>query len=520
MSDPLFNDVTNLMHFETDAVSDVVADNWAYSVIGAGGGAGTGWSTVQWRYGAGSVAFFSGATAADYEQITTNPQEIDVTQAFTIEFSVYLTSLAQAGGIFLQGTGNQDNRFQMFVTNLGEISLYAATGGAANINTVTTALILTDTWYDIAVTYDGVNTCWVYVNGNPEVSVTGFQNYVSGNDVFRFGLARAQDVIRPTNGYIDEMRITQADRYGGVLYTPAEFPDQGLLAPPTIFLQPTDQFIPDGGDASFLCIAETTVGNLYQQWFLSPSTLLLGEKQPLLEFFDVPFEENGNQYYCIATDDGGSVQSDTVTLNVTGPPLEITSQPASVEVTEGSTATFSVVVGNVTGTANYQWKSDGLNVGTNSSVYTTGPTVAGDDGSIITVEVTDAATFVTSNNAILTVYVPIPYPDGFPCPTWQYGQQTTAFQRRTAFDNGWTRQRRQFDLTGTAIEFSFKVNTEQFAEFNDWIDTNGFNWFDIPLERFGGVKELKTARFISTVQFNYRKFDVIYCTISGEFKDE
>jgi len=71
-------------------------------------------------------------------------------------------------------------------------------------------------------------------------------------------------------------------------------------------------------------------------------------------------KRNGYQYYCKVNDDNGnSVNTDTVSLKVTSS-LKITSQPASITVSEGATAKFTVAA-NGTGLT-YQWywrKPDG-----------------------------------------------------------------------------------------------------------------------------------------------------------------
>ena len=84
------------------------------------------------------------------------------------------------------------------------------------------------------------------------------------------------------------------------------------------------------------------------------------------------------------------------------------SQPVSVTVPVGQTATFSVTA---TGTGNltFQWYKNGVLVpGANSSSYTTPATVAGDTGSLFTVIVSNSAGSVTSGPATLTVQLPPP----------------------------------------------------------------------------------------------------------------
>jgi hypothetical protein len=58
------------------------------------------------------------------------------------------------------------------------------------------------------------------------------------------------------------------------------------------------------------------------------------------------------------------------------------------------------------GTLTYQWKKNGVNVGTNASSYTTPATSASDDNAKFTVTVRNTAGSVTSNAATLTVNSP------------------------------------------------------------------------------------------------------------------
>jgi hypothetical protein len=83
-------------------------------------------------------------------------------------------------------------------------------------------------------------------------------------------------------------------------------------------------------------------------------------------------------------------------------------QPASVTVPLGQTATFAVTATG-TGPLTYQWFKNGLPIsGATSSTYTTPATVAGDSGSVFTVTVSNPAGSVTSGPATLTVQLPPP----------------------------------------------------------------------------------------------------------------
>ncbi len=104
-------------------------------------------------------------------------------------------------------------------------------------------------------------------------------------------------------------------------------------------------------------------------------------------------------------------------LNVSGcaggfqgyrPVAPTVTQPASVTVPLGQTATFNVSASG-TGTLTFQWFKNGVAItGATSSTYTTPPTVAGDTGSVFTVTVTNSVGSVTSGPATLTVQLPPP----------------------------------------------------------------------------------------------------------------
>lgn len=81
----------------------------------------------------------------------------------------------------------------------------------------------------------------------------------------------------------------------------------------------------------------------------------------------------------------------------------ITSQPASVAVDAGRTATFSVSASS-SAALSYQWRRNGSNIsGATAASYTTPATTAADNGANFSVVVTNSRGSVVSNNATLTV---------------------------------------------------------------------------------------------------------------------
>ena len=106
-----------------------------------------------------------------------------------------------------------------------------------------------------------------------------------------------------------------------------------------------------------------------------------------------------------AMDDFKVTAAQALTLTVNAPPA-ITTQPASQTVNLDQTATFTVTA---TGTAPllYQWTKNGTAIsGATNSSYTTPAAVAGDDGAIFAVKISNVAGNVTSNNATLTLNFP------------------------------------------------------------------------------------------------------------------
>jgi hypothetical protein len=98
--------------------------------------------------------------------------------------------------------------------------------------------------------------------------------------------------------------------------------------------------------------------------------------------------------------------STTVTVQGTVAPSvapAITTQPLSITVNAGQTATFNVVATG-TATLNYQWRKNGTAIsGATSSSYTTPATSTADSGAAFTVVVTNTSGSVTSSAATLTV---------------------------------------------------------------------------------------------------------------------
>jgi glucose/arabinose dehydrogenase len=112
---------------------------------------------------------------------------------------------------------------------------------------------------------------------------------------------------------------------------------------------------------------------------------------------DIQVHPDGSLYYLARG--GGDVYRIRYTANVVP---SISSQPASVTVAAGQTASFSVTASG-TAPLQYQWQRNGVNIsGATASTYTRTATAA-DDGATFRAVVTNAAGSATSNAATLTV---------------------------------------------------------------------------------------------------------------------
>lgn len=110
----------------------------------------------------------------------------------------------------------------------------------------------------------------------------------------------------------------------------------------------------------------------------------------------------------------------------------------------------------------------------------------------------------------------IQYPDFFPCPGWQYGEQISSFAGRTPFECGWTRQRRAHPDQYTQISLSFEMPTAMYARWSTWVNASGYDWFTMRLDKFAGVNQPRDIRFIGPVDYVYDNFDNVRVTVPAE----
>lgn len=215
-------------------------------------------------------------------------------------------------------------------------------------------------------------------------------------------------------------------------------------APPSITTQPANQTVTAGQTATFSVVA-TGTATLTYQWKKN-GTAITGATGASYTTPATVAGDSGSSFTVTVTNSISNVTSNAATLTVNVPP-SITTQPVSQTVTAGQTATFSVVATG-SGTLSYQWKKNGTSIGgATAASYTTPATVAGDNGSSITVTVTGNSGSITSNAATLTVNAP-PSITTQPASTTVNAGQTASF---SVTATGTATLTYQWKKNGTAI---------------------------------------------------------------------
>ena len=185
----------------------------------------------------------------------------------------------------------------------------------------------------------------------------------------------------------------------------------GVPGAPVIGIQPANQSVVAGKTATFTVTATGSEGGgpLTYQWQKN-GTDISGATTSTYTTQATAISDSGTAFTVVVGNSAAKVTSNKATLTVTLAAVApaITTQPAAQTVTEGQTATFSVMA---TGTAplTYQWKKDGTSIsGATSSTYTTPATSSADNAAVFTVVVTNGTGSVTSSSATLTVTAAVP----------------------------------------------------------------------------------------------------------------
>ncbi|MGR3812202.1 Ig-like domain-containing protein [Jiulongibacter sp. NS-SX5] len=143
----------------------------------------------------------------------------------------------------------------------------------------------------------------------------------------------------------------------------------------------------------------TGEGTVTYAWY-KDSGLLTSETSSDLTIAEIELSEAGT-YQVRATAECGTINSSSAVVTV-NPKTKISSQPQNVEVCEGANASFSVTATGH-GTLSYQWKKDGVNIGTNAATLELENLSSSDHNAKITCVVSGDCGDSTSAEAIITV---------------------------------------------------------------------------------------------------------------------
>jgi uncharacterized protein (UPF0548 family) len=205
-----------------------------------------------------------------------------------------------------------------------------------------------------------------------------------------------------------KIQVTVSNSKGSAPSSVATLTVDAASTKPSITTQPANVTVTVGQTATFTVVANGSAPLSYQ-W--TKNGTKVGTNSATYTTAATALTDNGAKIQVTVTNAQGSAPSSTVTLTVDAASTKpsITTQPASVTVTVGQTATFTVAA---TGAAplTYQWTKNGTNVGTNSATYTTAATTSSDNGAQIQVTVSNSAGSTPSSMVTLTVTSTLPPP--------------------------------------------------------------------------------------------------------------
>ena len=166
---------------------------------------------------------------------------------------------------------------------------------------------------------------------------------------------------------------------------------------------PASLTVDAGQPATLSVVALSSLAPTYQ--WMKNGTAIAGATSDSYIIAATQTSDAGN-YSVVVTNASTTVTSTSTTLTVNGSggltAPAITSQPASLTVTVGDTASFTVTAtGNPTPT--YQWKKNGVAISGATAATLTLTNAQTSDAASYTVTVTNSVNSVTSNAAVLTV---------------------------------------------------------------------------------------------------------------------
>lgn len=321
-----------------------------------------------------SATFTSAATGVPAPTYQWNKNGVPVTGATNASYVITSVQPADAANYTVTATNS-----------------VGSTGSNVAALTVNTSPTITTQPAAQAVTAGSSATFVVVATGTPAPTYVWKKdgNPVSGatNSTLILSSVQASD----TGNYT----VTVTNTLGSVVSNAAALT---VYSPPAIVTQPQPVTVPVGTGATFTVVASGFPAPTYQ-WTRNGSPIS-GATNTSFTIASPQLSDAAN-YAVTVTNFLSSVASNSVALTVTSAP-QIATQPASVAVNLGSTASFTVTVTAVPA-ATYQWLKNGAAItGATNSTYTIASAQLSDAGNY-TVNATNSLGTASSNVATLSI---------------------------------------------------------------------------------------------------------------------
>jgi len=184
-----------------------IIDNTAKNVLETVGNAAI--STVQSKWGGASMAF-DGTT--DWLQIPYSATgDLGGTTQFTIEFWVYMNSLAARGTVAARNNGSTaaGSQFDLNIETTGQVNVAFYTGASTISINSATGVITTGRWIHVVLSKDNVGNYKIFVDGTQSGSTTTNTGSINSPTIpMTIGAQNTSGGVS-LNGYIDDLRITR-----------------------------------------------------------------------------------------------------------------------------------------------------------------------------------------------------------------------------------------------------------------------------------------------------------------------
>jgi hypothetical protein len=157
----------------------------------------------------------------DYLKIPSNENFNLGSGDFTIEFWVYIDSLAATRNLF---TINGATVLLVYASSTGRLGVQ---GGASAYIATATSTVTTSTWYHVAITKTSTNTHTIYLDGVAQATPDTLGTMPSSYPIGAVGIGASSGGSLPHDGYMDDLRITRGvARYLSSFTVPDKaFPD-------------------------------------------------------------------------------------------------------------------------------------------------------------------------------------------------------------------------------------------------------------------------------------------------------